>query len=181
MKFIILDRDGVINEDSDDYIKSPAEWIPIPGSLESIARLNHAGYKVVVATNQSGLARGLFNIDALNKIHQKMHHSLDRVGGHVEAIYFCPHGPDDHCQCRKPKPGMLIQIGETFSIDLKTVFVVGDSYRDIQSAQAINAIPLLVLTGKGKHTLESHPELINEIPVFDNLSACVDFILKDTI
>ncbi len=180
MKLIILDRDGVINEDSDNYIKSAEEWIPIPGSLESIARLSHIGYKIAIATNQSGLARGLFTIQALNEIHQKLHRSLDRLGCHIDAIVYCPHGPDDHCQCRKPKPGMLQQIGDLFSIDLSTVFVIGDSLRDVLSAQAVNAVPILVRTGKGENTLTSHPELNTEIPVFDDLAACVDFIIKES-
>jgi len=180
VKLIILDRDGVINEDSDNYIKSADEWVAIPGSLESISRLNHAGYKIAIATNQSGLSRGLFTINALNEIHQKLYRSLDRVGGHIDAIFFCPHGPNDNCTCRKPKPGMLHQIKKTFSIDLSSVFVVGDSYRDIVSAKAANAIPILVRTGKGKRTLASHPGLIREIPVFNNLSSCVEFLLKET-
>ncbi len=178
MKVIILDRDGVINKDSDDYIKSVEEWTPIPGSLEAIARLCHSGYKVAIATNQSGLSRGLFTIQALNEIHHKLHRSLDRLGCHIDAIVYCPHGPDDHCQCRKPKPGMLQQIGDLFAIDLSTVFFVGDSLRDVISAQAVNAIPILVRTGKGERTLASHPELNTEIPVFDNLSKCADFIIK---
>src|SRR5690606_4302045 len=106
-RVIILDRDGVINEDSDEYIKSPQEWIPIPGSLEAIARLHRAGWRVVVATNQSGVARGLFDIDTLMRIHEKMHRAVEEAGGRIEAVFFCPHGPDDACQCRKPRPGLL--------------------------------------------------------------------------
>ncbi len=180
MKYIILDRDGVINEDSDDFIKSPDEWQPVPGSLEAISRLNHSGYRIAIATNQSGLARKLFTISDLNQIHQKMHNALNRVGGHVDAIFFCPHGPDDHCTCRKPKPGMLQQISDLFSVDLSMVYVVGDSYRDLQAAQAANAIPILVKTGKGIRTLVAHPELINDIPVFENLANFVDFLLKES-
>lgn len=181
MKLVILDRDGVINEDSDAFIKSPAEWNPIPGSLEAISRLNQAGYQVVVASNQSGIARGLFDIGTLNNIHEKMHRALLALGGEIYAVFFCPHGPDDHCDCRKPKPGLLDQIAERFHVDLQDTPVVGDSLRDIQSAQSVGANPVLVRTGKGENTLsnlDTQKELKN-VPVFDNLSAFVnDFLSK---
>lgn len=154
MKLIILDRDGVINYDSDDYIKSPAEWNPIPGSLEAIARLNQNGYRVVVATNQSGISRGLFNMTTLTAIHQKMHTSAQQVGAHIDAIFFCPHAADDNCDCRKPKPGMLQQIAKRFEMNLKGVPCVGDALRDLQAGFMSGCIPYLVLTGKGKKTLE---------------------------
>ena len=137
MKLIILDRDGVINEDSDDYIKSTDEFIPLPDSLEAIARLNHAGYTVMVATNQSGIARGLFSIDTLNAIHSKLRRELSTYGGRVDGIFFCPHGPDDHCDCRKPAPGLLYEIAERTGRSLEGVPAVGDSLRDIQAAQAM--------------------------------------------
>lgn len=181
MKLVVLDRDGVINEDSDDYIKSPAEWIAIPGSLEAIARLNHYGYKVAIATNQSGLARHLFTIDTLNAIHQKMRADLERVGGQIDGIFFCPHGPDDDCNCRKPKSGLMAQIKERFGVDLTEVQVVGDSLRDLQAAQKVGAQPILVRTGKGERTLKQHASDLEEIPVFSDLSAVVDCILEDCI
>lgn len=181
MKLVILDRDGVINKDSDDYVKSPDEWIPIQGSLEAIARLNHFGYKVVVATNQSGLARGLFDIDILNAIHQKMCSSLDRVGGHVEGVFFCPHKPDQGCDCRKPKIGLLQQISRRMGTSIREVPVVGDSYRDIVSAQQLGASPLLVRTGKGLRTLDQYPYLNDSVPVYDDLNSAVDAMLDRSV
>lgn len=152
MNTIILDRDGVINQDSDTFIKNPDEWIPIPGSLEAIARLSQAGYSVVVATNQSGLARGLFNRDTLEAVHRKMETALQRLGGRLDGIYYCPHGPDDDCSCRKPKPGLLLQIAQDLHIELAHTVVIGDSLRDLQAAIAVGAEPVLVLTGKGVKT-----------------------------
>ena len=178
VKLIILDRDGVINEDSDEYIKSPQEWKPIPGSLEAVARLNQAGYQVTVATNQSGIARGLFDIDALNAIHQTMAAALRRFGGHIDGIFFCPHGPDAHCNCRKPAPGLLLAIAERFGLELDGVPVIGDSLRDLQAARAAGARPILVRTGKGERTLQQQRILLNDTPIFGNLSAVADFLLK---
>jgi len=151
-KLIVLDRDGVINYDSDQFIKSPDEWRPIPGSLEAIARLNQAGYRVVVATNQSGVGRGLFGMTMLTAIHEKMFKALTQVGGRIDAVFYCPHAADSQCGCRKPKPGMLLEIGERFGVDLKDVPAVGDGLRDLQAAQAVGARPMLVLTGKGEKT-----------------------------
>lgn len=155
MKLIILDRDGVINFDSEQFIKSPEEWKPIPGSLEAIARLNQAGYRVVLATNQSGIGRGLFDMATLNAIHDKMHKALAQVGGRIDALFFCPHTADSRCDCRKPKPGMFEEISRRFSVDLTGVPAVGDSLRDLQAAAAIGALPILVRTGKGEKTLEA--------------------------
>lgn len=155
MKLIILDRDGVINEDSDAFIKSPEEWVPIPGSLEAIARLNLAGYQVTVATNQSGLARGLFNRATLQRIHEKFFRSLAAKGGEIALLRYCPHGPDDACDCRKPRPGLLQDIANTMQTSLQDVPVVGDSLRDLQSAVAVGAAPILVRTGKGEKTLKA--------------------------
>ena len=180
MKLVILDRDGVINEDSDEYIKSPDEWHPLPGSLEAIARLNHFGFKVAIATNQSGLARGLFSIDDLNAIHHKLHQDLDRVGGQVECLVFCPHGPDEGCACRKPEPGLLLQIKERMGVDLENVPVIGDSMRDIVSAQAVGAYAILVKTGKGHRPLDQNPSKLSDIPVLPNLAAAVETILGST-
>jgi len=152
-KLIILDRDGVINYDSDQYIKSPEEWRPIPGSLEAIARLNHAGFRVVVATNQSGLGRGLFDMATMVAINEKLHKALAHVGGRIDAVFYCPHTADSDCDCRKPKPGLLNEIGQRFSVDLTGVPCIGDSLRDLQAAQAVGAQPILVLSGKGEKTL----------------------------
>jgi D-glycero-D-manno-heptose 1,7-bisphosphate phosphatase len=177
MKLVILDRDGVINEDSDNYIKSPAEWVPIPGSLEAIARLNHYGYKIAVATNQSGIARGLYTIDDLNAIHQKMRTLLDRVGGHFEGIFFCPHGPDEGCDCRKPRTGLLHQIARRLGTSLTDIPVIGDSKRDLDSATQVGAIPVLVRTGKGERMLKKHPELLKTTAVYPDLAAAADAII----
>ena len=176
MKLVILDRDGVINYDSDQYIKSPEEWKPIPGSLHAIARLNQAGYRVVVATNQSGIGRGLFEMDTLNAIHDKMHKTLALVGGRVDAVFFCPHTNTDNCECRKPKPGMFKEIAARFNADLAGVPSVGDSLRDLQAAIAVGARPILVRSGKGAKTLV-HPELPADIPIFPDLAAVVSHIL----
>ena len=155
MKLIILDRDGVINHDSDLYIKSPDEWKPIPGSLDAIARLNQWGYRVVVATNQSGIGRGLFEMDTLNAIHDAMHRAVHQAGGRIDAIFFCPHADEANCGCRKPKPGMLLEIARRLNVDLEGVPVVGDSLRDLQAAAAAGARPVLVLTGKGRKTRDA--------------------------
>lgn len=179
-KLIILDRDGVINHDSDDYIKSPQEWQPIEGSLEAIARLNHAGYRVVVATNQSGIARKLFTIDTLVDMHNKMIRLTEEAGGHIEAIFFCPHAPKDDCDCRKPKPGMYIDISKRFHYPLQDIPVIGDSLRDLQSAAAVNAQPYLVKTGKGEKTVSLLEESgLGNIPIFDNLAHAADYLISE--
>lgn len=147
---VILDRDGTINHDSDDYIKSPEEWVALPGAIDAIAKLNHAGWRVVIASNQSGLGRGLFDVATLNQMHDKMNKALAKAGGRIDAIFYCPHTPDDHCHCRKPLPGLFEQIGERFGTDLKEVHAVGDSLRDAQAAVASGCIPHLVLTVKGE-------------------------------
>ena len=152
MKLIILDRDGVINHDSDQYIKSPAEWKPIPGSIEAIARLNQSGYRVVVATNQSGIGRGLFDMGVLNAINDKMTGLVFQHGGRIEALFFCPHTAAENCDCRKPKTGMFEEIARRFEIDLSGVPCVGDSLRDLEAAAKMGCQPILVLTGKGKRT-----------------------------
>ena len=149
MKLVILDRDGTINEDRDDYVKSPEEWVPVPGALEAIARLNHAGWHTVIATNQSGLARGLFDMATLNAIHARMNRELAMFGGRIDAVFFCPHGPDDGCTCRKPLPGLIAMIGERYGVELRETYVVGDSLRDLQAGAAVGCAPHLVRTGKG--------------------------------
>ncbi|MBM3384592.1 MAG: D-glycero-beta-D-manno-heptose 1,7-bisphosphate 7-phosphatase [Betaproteobacteria bacterium] len=170
MKLIVLDRDGTINHDSDQYIKSPAEWKPIPGSLEAIARLTHAGWRVVVATNQSGIARGLFDMSTLNAIHAQMHLAVALAGGRIEAVFFCPHATDSNCECRKPRPGMLLEIAERLNTDLAGVPLAGDSLRDLEAAAAVGARPLLVLTGKGRKT-RAAGGLPAGSEVFDDLAA----------
>ncbi|HEX3098981.1 MAG TPA: D-glycero-beta-D-manno-heptose 1,7-bisphosphate 7-phosphatase [Usitatibacter sp.] len=152
MKLAILDRDGVINFDSDQYIKSPAEWRPIPGSIEAISRLNQSGFRVAVATNQSGIGRGLFDMATLNAINDKMMEMVFRHGGRIDALFFCPHTAAEECACRKPRTGMLEEIAARFHADLKGVPCVGDSLKDVQAADAVGAQPILVLTGKGEQT-----------------------------
>ncbi|MEW8028816.1 MAG: D-glycero-beta-D-manno-heptose 1,7-bisphosphate 7-phosphatase [Candidatus Thiodiazotropha sp.] len=178
MKLIILDRDGVINQDSDAYIKSPEEWLPIENSLQAIAKLSRAGYRVFVATNQSGLARGLFDIETLNAIHQKMTNAVQAVGGSIEAILFCPHGPDDHCNCRKPKPGLYEEIGQRTQQSLRDVPVVGDSLRDIQAAISIEASPILVRTGKGEKTIEQLRTDYPQVPIFKDLFSVTEHLIE---
>lgn len=169
MKLVILDRDGTINFDSDQYIKSPEEWRPITGSLEAIARLTQAGYRLVVATNQSGIARGLFDVATLNAIHDTMHRAVVQAGGRIEAVFFCPHAADADCACRKPRPGMLLEIGRRFNVALEGTHMVGDALRDLQAATAAGARPVLVLTGKGRATQEAG-SLPAETRVFSDLA-----------
>ena len=165
MKLIILDRDGTINEDRDDFVKSADEWVPLPGSLEAIARLNQAGWQTVIATNQSGLGRGLFDMAALTEIHTKMNTALARVGGRIGAVFFCPHAPEDQCSCRKPLPGLYQQIGERFGVALGTVPVVGDSVRDLEAALAAGCPAHLVRTGKGAAMTEAQiAQLMETVP-----------------
>lgn len=179
MKLVILDRDGTVNEDSNDYIKSPDEWTPLPGALEAIARLNHAGWHVVIASNQSGLGRGLFDVSTLNAMHAKMHGLLADVGGRVDAVFYCPHAPEAGCHCRKPEPGLLEQIGERYGIDLKGVPMVGDTLNDVLVAVAAGCEPHLVLTGKGAaYSAHELPDNFpNETCVHADLSAFADFLI----
>lgn len=178
-KLVILDRDGTINRASDLFVKSPEEWLPIPGSLEAISRLNHAGYHVVIATNQSGLGRGLIDMAALNAVHAHMVKSLSAVGGRIDAVFYCPHTPDEGCGCRKPWPGLFAQIAERYGVDLTGVPCIGDSLRDMQAAEAAGCVPHLVCTGR-------HPDLLGQpLPsgfpvdtrVHADLAACVDHLL----
>lgn len=175
-RYVLLDRDGVINEDSDDFIATPAQWQPLPGSMEAIALLNQHGFQVAVVTNQSGVARGLFDENTLAGIHAKMQAYAREQGGEIAAIYYCPHGPDSTCSCRKPKPGLIVQCAKDAQINLQDTYVVGDSLRDLQAAQAAGAMPILVKTGKGLKTLAENPNL-NE-PTFENLYAAAEFILS---
>jgi D-glycero-D-manno-heptose 1,7-bisphosphate phosphatase len=179
MKLVILDRDGTINEDSADYVKSPEEWTPLPGALEAIARLNHAGWHVVIASNQSGLGRGLFDVSTLNAMHAKMHGMLADVGARIDAVFYCPHAPDAACPCRKPEPGLFEQIGERYGIDLHGVPMVGDTVTDLLGAVTAGCEPHLVLTGKGAayrgRTLpDNFPK---ETRIHADLAAFADFVI----
>ena len=177
MKLVILDRDGVINRDSDEYIKSPAEFIPLAGSIEAIGRLSAAGYTVAVASNQSGIGRGLFSRSALYAMHRKLRRLVKSVGGVIGKIVYCPHAPNDGCDCRKPRAALLLRIGAYYGCSLDGVPVIGDSLRDLQAAAAVGAKPVLVRTGKGRKT---ERELVNsgiEAEVFDDLAGAVDSLL----
>ena len=176
MELVILDRDGVINQDSTRHIRSPEEWIPIPGSLDAIARLNRAGFRVVVATNQSGLARRLFDIETLIRIHETMQHQLAEIGGHVDAIFVCPCHPKDNCDCFKPNPGMLLDISERLRMPLDNVPYIGDKLIDVQAARAAGARPFLVKTGNGKKTLRSKQNL-DDVEVFEDLAKAADALI----
>jgi len=177
MKLVILDRDGVINYDSASYIKSPDEWKPIPGSLEAIAQLSQAGYHVVIASNQSGIGRGLFEMATLNAIHDKMHHAIGQLGGRIDAVFFCPHAQDGGCNCRKPKPGLLEEIGRRFNVNLRGVPSIGDSLRDLEASAAVGAQPILVLTGKGQKTRQEDG-LPPGTVIYPDLAEAVESIIK---
>ena len=179
MPLVILDRDGVINFDSDDYIKSVDEWIPIPGSIEAIARLSKAGYQIAVATNQSGIARGLFDLDELEAMHAKLRDSVAELGGAIAGIFYCAHHPDDDCECRKPKPGLINAIERELGISASGAWLVGDSQKDLEAALVKHCKPILVKTGKGEKTHIGLPEsLKTQIVLCDDLSAAADFILN---
>jgi len=176
MKLIVLDRDGVINRDVGGPIIAPSLWEPIEGSLAAIARLNQAGYQVAVATNQSGIARGMLTVDDLHAVHQLMHEQVIQAGGRIDTVVFCPHSESDECDCRKPSPGMLYTLSERLHVDLTKIAFVGDSLKDVQAAMAARAQPILVKTGHGQQTLESNKGL-EHIPAYDNLAAFVDELL----
>ena len=177
MKLIILDRDGVINYDSDAFIKTPDEWKPIPGSLEAIAHLTQMGYRVVVATNQAGIGRGLLDMAALNAINDKMWKAVNQAGGRIDAMFFCPHTTADNCDCRKPATGMFKEISQRFGLELNGVPAIGDSLRDLQAATSVGAIPVLVLTGKGKKT-KAEGGLPENTQIFPDLAAAVDALAE---
>ncbi len=176
-RYVLLDRDGVINYDSDEFIKSPREWRALPGSLQAIALLNQAGYKVVVISNQSGVARGLFDLATLKRINDEMCRQAAEAGGKIEAIYFCPHGPENHCRCRKPKTGLLEQFAQDYGAELRNLPFIGDSLRDLQAARAAGARPILVKTGKGRKTLAANLDI--NVPVFENLYDAAKFIVNE--
>jgi D-glycero-D-manno-heptose 1,7-bisphosphate phosphatase len=177
MSFIILDRDGVINHESSEYIKSPEEWQPISGSLEAITKLNKQGFKVFVVTNQSGIGRGYFDIKMLESIHEKLMQALSAIGGNIEEFFFCPHHPNAGCCCRKPKTGMIEQIQKKYPIDITQTFFIGDSWVDMKAAELAGCLPILVLTGKGQQSLLEYPTL-SAIPHFTNLAQAVDYVLS---
>ena len=183
MRLIILDRDGTINEDRDDYVKSPEEWVPLPGALEAIARLNHAGWHTVIATNQSGLGRGLFDMAMLNAMHLKMNQLLAKQGGRIDAVLFCPHTPEDQCECRKPLPGLLHLIGERYGVELPEVHVVGDSLRDVQAGAAAGCQTHLVRTGKCGRTDEAKlAAMLKHLPgtqVHADLAAFAEAMIRE--
>jgi D-glycero-D-manno-heptose 1,7-bisphosphate phosphatase len=182
MKLLILDRDGVINEDRDDYVKSPDEWVPVPGSIEAIARLHREGWRVLVATNQSALGRGLFDMSTLNAIHLKMQRAVHVAGGRIDAIFFCPHAPEDHCDCRKPRPGLFRDIARRFGLeDLRDVPCVGDTLRDLQAAQALGCALHLVRSGKGERVLAAQTALPEGTRVHDDLAAFADWLLTQPV
>jgi len=175
MKLVILDRDGTINHDSEHYIKSLDEWRPLKGSLEAIARLTQAGYRIVVATNQSGIARGLFSTRALFDIHDALQRATAQAGGRIDAFFFCPHAADAGCQCRKPQPGMLLEVARRFNVALKDTYMVGDALRDVQAAAAAGARPVLVLTGQGQKT-QAESDLPPGTQVFPDLAAFAEHL-----
>lgn len=170
MKLIILDQTGVINQSSDAFIKTPEEWIPIPGSLDAIARLTHSGYRVVIATNQSGIGRGLLDMATYNAINDKMYKAVNQAGGRIDAIFFCPHTSADKCSCRKPATGLLDEIMQRYGVNLKNAPAAGDSLKDLQAAAAVGAIPMLVLTGNGQ-TTRTAKEIPAGTQIFENLAA----------
>ena len=184
LKLIILDRDGTINEDRDDFVKTPDEWVPIPGALEAIARLNHAGWHTVVVTNQSGLGRGLFDMSTLNAMHLKMNQALAKHGGRIDAVFFCPHTPEEQCDCRKPLPGLMLLVGERYGLNLKDVAVVGDSLRDLLAGVAAGCPTHLLRTGKAaQYSEEQLAHVLAQAPgtqVHVDLAAFADaFILRE--
>ncbi|MAZ43554.1 MAG: D-glycero-beta-D-manno-heptose-1,7-bisphosphate 7-phosphatase [Legionellales bacterium] len=174
---LILDRDGVINEDSDNYIRSPEEWIPIPGALEAISALTKAGYIISVATNQSGIGREYYSLETLAAIHEKMHRLVEGAGGKIDQVVFCSHLPTDNCRCRKPLPGLLEQLSRDYNVPLQHTPLIGDSLRDLQAAQSVGCHPILVLTGKGRKTLEKNALL--GVPVYDDLAQATRALLAD--
>jgi len=176
---VILDRDGVINRDSAAFIKNEAEWQPLPGSIEAIAALTQAGFTLAVASNQSGIARGLFDQPALDRMHAKMLRLVHDAGGRISRIVICPHGPDDGCDCRKPKPGMLEQLARHFDTSLEGVPVIGDALRDLEAAAAVGARPVLVRTGKGHDTEQALPGRFAGVPVYDDLAAAARALIAE--
>lgn len=175
---VILDRDGVINHDSAEFVKSAEEWRPIDGSIQAIADLSTAGFSVAIASNQSGLARGLFGFDDLGLMHEKLHRLVAAEGGHIDHVIVCPHGPDDDCDCRKPKPGMLLELAGLFETTLDEVPFIGDSLRDLETAVAAGARPMLVRTGNGAEAESSLTGALTNVEVFDDLAAAAAALIN---
>lgn len=183
-KLIILDRDGVINEDSDEYVKSLEEWIPIPGSIEAIVDLYKAGYVIAIATNQSGIGRGLFDLDELEKMHSRLCSLVEERGGEIAGIFYCPHTPEDNCECRKPKSGLIDSIESELGLPAKNAYIIGDSQRDLEAGSSRGCHPVLVKTGKGQKSFvslpEKNPALFAQTRVFDNLRAFANALLASS-
>lgn len=177
-RFVLLDRDGVINQDSDDYIRCAAQWVPIPGSMEAIAALTKAGFRIAIVSNQSGLARGLFDLGALNTMHRKLRDLASLLGGRLEMILFCPHEPGEHCACRKPQPGLLRIVGDRTGLDLRGLPFIGDSISDVRAAREVGMAPMLVKTGKGLRTLGLRAADLKGVPVFEDLRAAADELIN---
>lgn len=177
-RLVILDRDGVINEDSDAYVKSAEEWRPLPGSIEALSRLWHGGYRICVVSNQSGVGRGLFGLAELNAMHKKLRDLLAAQGAQLEMIAFCPHPPSDGCSCRKPQAGLLLTVGERLGLSLRGVPFIGDSIGDVMAARAAQMVPWLVRTGKGERTLARERTVLEGVPVFPDLAVAVDHLLE---
>lgn len=175
---LILDRDGVVNQDSPNFVRSADEWLPLPGSITAIAQLSRAGYTVAIASNQSGLGRGLFDRNALRSMHRKLRRLVSNEGGRIDRIVVCPHGPDEGCNCRKPKPGLLLRLARHYGVSLGGVPVIGDSLRDLQAAAAAGATPILVRTGNGKKTLMNLPVALRDVPIYDDLAAFATAALR---
>ncbi len=182
LKLVICGRDGVLNEYREDHVKSPQEWVPIPGALEALARLNQAGWHAVVATNQAGIGRGLIDMATINAVHAYMNRALVEQGGRIDAVFFCPHAPEEQCDCRKPLPGMMLDIGRRYGVDLAEVPMVCDTLRDLQAAQAAGCQPHLVLCGRARNmndaTLQHCIDLVPATVVHDNLRAFADYLLR---
>lgn len=179
MKVLVLDRDGVINADSPDYIKSPDEWQPLPGSVEAIARASQAGYAIAIASNQSGVGRGLFDLDMLSAIHDRMIEAVEDAGGRIDLIVFCPHKPDEGCECRKPKAGLLRRIETELGVSLRKQWMIGDSLKDLAAAREMHMQPVLVRTGNGAR-VESELQDNSDVLIFDSLAVAMDDLLERT-
>ena len=183
VKLIILGRDGILNEYRDDHVKSPEEWQPVRGALEAVAQLNQAGWHVVVATNQSGIGRGMIDMASVNAVHAHMIRCAQRVGGRIDAVFFCPHAPEEHCDCRKPLPGMMLDIGRRYGVDLREVPMVSDTLRDLQAARAAGCPPHLVMSGRAAHLQEDQLQaMLTEAPgtrVHRDLAAFAGHLLRE--
>ncbi len=182
VKLVILGRDGILNEYREDHVKSPEEWTAVPGALEAVSRLNHAGWHAVVATNQAGIGRGMIDMASVNAVHAEMNRCLTEQGARIDAVFFCPHTPEEQCECRKPLPGMMREIGARYGIDLAEVPMVGDTLRDLQAAQAAGCEPHLVLTGRAaaldEATIRRYVEQVPRTLVHHDLAALAEFLLR---